>query len=185
MLLALAATLAPSLPAKSKTPKPSATESKDEFQVVGHIPANGTTVSHFFTTQHFSSHYLYAEHDGGKGLTLIDVTHAGQPAVLADVPAASADATLAAVAGTAVLVSTDSTAPPAATDPQTIKIMDLSDPRNPKVAREFLGVTAVSRDDRRGLVYVANSDGIWILQQHLATDPAVEEEYARYVLYSH
>jgi hypothetical protein len=63
--------------------------------------------------------------------------------------------------------------------------MDFSDPRNPKVAREFTGVTAMSRDDRRGLIFVANADGIWILQQHLALDPEVEKAYANYVLYSH
>ena len=31
----------------------------------------------------------------------------------------------------------------------------------------------------------ANSDGIWILQQHLAVDPEVEKAYEHYVLYSH
>ena len=63
--------------------------------------------------------------------------------------------------------------------------MDFSDPRNPKVAREFTGVTATSRDDRRGLIFIANGEGIWILQQHLAADPEVEKAYANYVLYSH
>jgi hypothetical protein len=43
----------------------------------------------------------------------------------------------------------------------------------------------MSRDDRRGLIFVANADGIWILQQHLALDPEVEKAYANYVLYSH
>jgi hypothetical protein len=51
------------------------------------------------------------------------------------------------------------------------------------VAREFAGVTAVSRDDRRGLIFVANPEGIWILQQHLAEDPEVEKAYANYVIY--
>ena len=59
--------------------------------------------------------------------------------------------------------------------------MDFSDPKNPKVAREFTGVTAMSRDDRRGLIFIANAEGIWILQQHLAEDPEVEKAYAHYV----
>ena len=63
--------------------------------------------------------------------------------------------------------------------------MDFSDPGTPKVAREFTGVTAMSRDDRRGLIFVANAEGIWILRQRLAEDPEVEKAYAKYVLYSH
>jgi hypothetical protein len=43
----------------------------------------------------------------------------------------------------------------------------------------------LSRDDRRGLIFVANTEGIWILQQRLAQDPEVEKAYASYVLYSH
>jgi hypothetical protein len=63
--------------------------------------------------------------------------------------------------------------------------MDFSDPLHPKVAREFTGVTAISRDERRGLIYVANAEGVWILQQSFAEDPEVEREYAHHVLYDH
>ena len=51
--------------------------------------------------------------------------------------------------------------------------------------REFTGVSAMSRDDRRGLIFVANSEGIWILQQRLAMDPEVMKEYDRTLLYAH
>jgi hypothetical protein len=140
-------------------------------------------VTRFFTTQHYSSYYLYAEHQTGGNVTLIDVTRGDRPAVLGDVSYGSAAAQgLSVVAGTAALVTSEpATAAPTA--PQTIKIMDFSNPKNPKVAREFSGVTAVSRDDRRGLIFVANADGIWILQQRLAEDPQVEKAYANYVLY--
>ena len=68
---------------------------------------------------------------------------------------------------------------------QTIRIMDFSDPLHPKVAREFTGVTALSRDDRRGLIFVANPEGVWILHQSFAEDPEVEKAYAHHVLYDH
>jgi hypothetical protein len=61
--------------------------------------------------------------------------------------------------------------------------MDFSDPAHPKVAREFTGVTAMGRDDERGLVFVANQEGIWILQQHFAEDPKVEAEFDRRIQY--
>jgi hypothetical protein len=61
--------------------------------------------------------------------------------------------------------------------------MDFSDPKNPKVAREFTGVTATSRDNQRGLIFVANPEGIWILRQHFAEDPDVQRAYEDYVIY--
>ncbi len=33
------------------------------------------------------------------------------------------------------------------------------------------------------MIFVANGDGIWILQQHLAEDPEVDKAYDDYVLY--
>lgn len=61
--------------------------------------------------------------------------------------------------------------------------MDFSDPLHPTVAREFNG--AVSRDERRGWIFLANSDGLWVLYQNYAEDPKVLEDYARRALYDH
>jgi len=184
--LALLVALSLSAIGKDKKPKPKAKDPQDEITVVGHIPTQGSLVTRFITTDHYSSHYLYVEHAGGKNLTLIDVTRAAQPAVLAEVPVAGSEsASLFAVAGTAAVVSAQ---PPAATtgaEPQTVRIMDLSDPLHPRVSREFTGVTAMSRDDGRGLIFVANGEGIWILHQTFATDPEVEKAYAHHVLYDH
>ena len=58
--------------------------------------------------------------------------------------------------------------------------MDFSDPLQPKITREFTGVTATGQDRTRGLIFIANGDGIWILHQRVGVDPAVEKEYDRY-----
>jgi hypothetical protein len=169
--------------AKDKSKVPPAAP-KDEIQVVGHIPAIGGPVTRFQSTQHYSSYYLYAEHDAGKSVTLIDVTKVARPVVLTDVSNSTGGGSdsLLVVAGTAALVnSAPAAAPVAAAAPQTLRIMDFSDPANPKVAREFTGVTAIGRNESRGLIFVANSEGIWILQQHLAEDPEREKAYANYV----
>jgi hypothetical protein len=179
-LLAGLIIVSPSLNAKGKKSKAAP---KDEIEVVGHVPLTGGPVNRFFTTQHFSSYYLYAEHETGGTATLIDVTKISQPVVLADVvyqPNSNAGG-LSVVAGTAALISSNPVANAPASPPQTIRIMDFSDPKSPKVAREFVGVTAMS-NDQRGMIFIANADGVWILQQHLALDPEVEEAYARYVL---
>lgn len=182
-LLALAA----SVQAKDKKVKSAPKEPQDEIEVVGHIPLTNGAVKRFVATQHYSSYYLYAEHDAGKSVTLVDVTKPSQPALLADVsyPANGGSSSLFAVAGTAALVA-DGQPGNALADPvQTIRIMDFSDPLHPKVAREFTGVTAINRDERRGLIFVANAEGLWILRQRLAVDPEVEKAYEHHVLYDH
>jgi hypothetical protein len=184
-LFAGLAAFAPEAHAKDKKPKAPPAGPKDEIEVVGHIAPTGGPVQHFFTTQHYSSYYLYAEHETGQNVTLIDVTNTNRPSVLGDVAytANSGSASLSVVAGTAALVTSEPAAAGSAQAPRTIRIMDFSDPQNPKVAREFSGVTAMSRDDRRGLIFVANTEGIWILRQRLAEDPEVEKAYANYVIY--
>jgi len=171
--------------AMNKQDKPPQSRPRDAIKVVGHIPLAGGPITRFACTRHYSSDYLYAEHGAGGGITLIDVTKTEQPSVLANVSGAPDGGSegLVAVAGTAALVRTEQGTPSAATTPQTLRIIDYSDPQHPKIAREFTGVTAIGRDEKRGLVFVANDAGIWILQQHFAEDPEVKAEFIRYLLY--
>lgn len=184
VLVAGLVVLAPVASAKNKKPKALPQDPKDAIEVAGHIPLTDGPVTRFLTTQHYSSYYLYAEHGAGKNVTLIDVTKTNQPLVLANAPYASGSGSesLMLVAGTAALMTSEPIASARVAAPQTIRVMDFSVPQNPKIAREFTGVTAISTDDR-GLIFVANADGIWILRRHLAEDPEVDRAYANYVLY--
>jgi hypothetical protein len=186
LLTAAGLIIFPAAHAKGKKPKSVPKEPQDSIEVVGHIPLSDGPVTRFLTTQHYSGYYLYAEHGGGRNVTLIDVTRINQPVVLAEVPypVDGGPVSLFAVAGTAALV-TDGTDGGVSVAPkgQTLRIMDFSDPSHPKVAREFDGVTTMSRDERRGLIFLANGEGIWILHQSYAEDPKVQEEYARRLLY--
>jgi hypothetical protein len=179
--------LATTVQARDKKVKPAPPAPQDEIEVVGHISLTGGAVKRFVTTQHYSSNYLYAEHDPGSSVTLIDVTKPTRPSVLADVsyPASGESGSLFAVAGTAALVANGPTPAAGSAPPQNIRIMDFSDPLHPRVAREFAGVTAMDRDDRRGLIFVANAEGLWILHQRLAEDPEVEKAYEHHVIYDH
>ncbi len=179
--------LSTAVQAKNKKVKTPPKKPQDEIEVVGHIPLTNGPVRRLLTTKHYSSYYLYVEYAASKSVTLIDITKATQPSLLADVsyPSNGGSASLFTVAGTAALVTEEQGAAAPASAPQTIRIMDFSDPLHPKVAREFAGVTAISRDERRGLIYVANAEGIWILHQSFAEDPEVEKAYAHHVLYDH
>jgi hypothetical protein len=183
MRLTLILSLAILIPLSAKDRKPKSPP-QDSIEVIAHIAVGSGPVLRLLTTEHFSSYYLYAEHGAGASATLIDTTKPNQPAVLAEVayPSAGPDS-LVVVSGTAALVASGGTPQPAA--PTTIRILDFSDPRNPTVAREFSGVTAINRDDRRGLIFLANAAGVWILHQSRAVDPEVEKAYAHRVIYDH
>lgn len=170
---------------KDKHPKKQDDPSQDQITVVAHIPSTGGPVTRFIPTQHYGRSYVYAEHESGKSLTLIDVTNPSESAVLAEVayPGGSASTSLLTATGTAALVTDTPAADTKSGPPQVIRIMNLSDPLHPTVAQEFKGVTATSRDAQPGVILLANADGIWILQQHFAVDPAVERSYAYKVWY--
>jgi hypothetical protein len=47
---------------------------------------------------------------------------------------------------------------------ETVRLLDLSDPRNPKTIQEFNGVTSLLPDGGHGLIYLTNNQGLWILR---------------------
>jgi hypothetical protein len=170
---------------KDKHPKAQPNAPQDQITVVAHLPLTGGAVTRFLTTEHYRRDYLYAEHESGKAVTLIDVTRFSQPAVLADMtyPTGGRD-NLVAVTGNAALVAaaTSNAMSPQPLTPQTFRIMSFTDPLHPAVMQEFTGVTAMTRDDKRGLIFLANAEGVWILQEKYAADPAYEKEWEHMML---
>lgn len=169
---------------KNKHPQPQAPQ--DEIQVAAHIPVPGDAVVRFLATQHYRRDYLYAEHQSGKTVTLIDITDLDRPSVLAEMSyPVSQSGDLVAVAGNAALVTTANTQAEAPLVPQTFRILSFADPLHPAVQHQFDGVTATARDDKRGLIFLANPEGVWVLRQHLAMDPQEEQEWEHNVLGAH
>jgi hypothetical protein len=165
--------------AKDKHPK---LAPQDEIQVVGHIADNEGPIVRFLATQHYRRNYLYAEHQSGKQLTLVDVTDVAHPTLLAQVGDGPTGGELINVTGNAALVAESNAPSQPSSAVQTFRILSFADPAHPVVQREFTGVTATARDEKRGLIFLANGDGIWILQQHFATDPEFEKEWEHMML---
>jgi hypothetical protein len=154
---------------------------QDRIEVLGRIVLSAGPVNHLIATQHYGRYYLYAEEGGG--IAVIDITNAKAPSLVSNVSSSeNPSGGVVAMSGTAALVS--SSAAPAAA-PQSVRIVNLADPAHPTVTREFAGVTAIGHDRDRGLIFLANSEGVWILKQQPAEDPALARAYANYVLYNH
>jgi hypothetical protein len=184
--LLLIAMTAQRLPAKDKQKK-TKTVDQDQISVAAHIAVTGAPILRFMATNHYGRSYVYAERGPGQPITLLDITNPGQPTVVSQLesgqlPSDPASAmNLVAVAGTAA-ISTSASSDVAKASAQTIRLLDFSDPANPKVTRQFEAVTAVERMSST-VTLLANSEGIWVLTNHLAENPADLERYARKVIY--
>jgi hypothetical protein len=163
---------------KDKHPKKADAAPQDQIEVVAHLPLTGGPITAFLETQHYRRSYLYAEHESDKTVSLIDITNSAQPALLADITSGN----LVAVAGNAALVSTQTSSPQPSMPPQTFRIMSFADPLHPTVKQQFDQVTAIARDEKRGLIFLANDAGVWILQQKFAQDPEAEKEWEHMML---
>ena len=53
----------------------------------------------------------------------------------------------------------------AETPAESLELVDLSDPGNPRMVESFSGVTSILTDDARDLIYIANNEGLWILKR--------------------
>jgi hypothetical protein len=154
---------------------------QDQIEIEAHIQVAAGPVTRFVATRHYDRSYVYAEREAGMPVTLIDITNPTHPNVLSEVALGPAPGELLAAAGTSALAGDVGTAKPSA--PQTISLMDFSDPAQPKMTKQFEGVTAVEKIAGGSVILLANKDGIWILKQHFAEDPAAERRYANEVVY--
>jgi hypothetical protein len=171
------------LSAKQRHAKNQPAAPQDQIEVVAHLPLTDGEITRFLTTQHYRRDYLYAEHEPGKAITLIDVTNVNQPSVLADVSyPANESARLVSVTGNAALTVDSDGATAVPPKPQTFRIMSFADPLHPTVKQEFTGVTAMARDEKRGLIFLANAQGVWILHQQFAMDPEYVKEWEHMML---
>lgn len=154
----------------------------DRIEVIAHIPLSGSHVVHLTMGTHWRRDYIYLDRGSGSPVVVFDVTHPAAPketGTLA-IPSQGARGDVTAVVGTAVLVGSVEPAPA----PQAVTIMSFADAEHPKVVQQFSGVTAMLKDEARGLIYLANPDGLWVLRLNPATDVEAEEEYEHYVRYN-
>lgn len=161
-LLAGLAAISPGASAKHRAVKPA----PEPASVIAHLPLPGVSVSQLVLQQYGSKQYLYVEELSKKGFEIVDVTKPAQPDVIRSEawPDEASTEKLQMVPGRLALAEAPETA---TTEPvsrtETLKVLDLSNPANPRTILTFSGVTSTLADDAHNLVYITNSDGLWIL----------------------
>ena len=136
---------------------------KEMTKVVAHIPLPGSAVRQIFFQEENGRRYLYLQQN--VHFTVVDVTDPDSPQI---VDRAKPGGKLTEVgAGLAIAVSSDQSGE-GTVPTQTIKLMDMSDPKNPRSAKTFTGVTSMYSEDGRHLIYLANSEGLWIVKHSMS-----------------
>jgi hypothetical protein len=145
--------------------------SEKPVTVVAHLALSGASTSQMDLHEDGGKQYLYISVNSNKGLAVVDVTNPDHPNVINRLawPNEVSPARLRMVSGALGLAEgpdSDSSAVDPAQPTRTVKVLDLSDPANPRAVLSFSGVTSTLEDEARNLVYIANGEGLWILRNN-------------------
>jgi len=152
--------------AKDEPPKPTDVPAT----VIAHLPLPQATGSQMLLQKENGRNYLYVQQAAKQGFMVVDVTKPDKPNLLKRTAESSQ-----ATAGNLQMVSPDvaiaeapEKKPTTLTSnnhpTETVRVLDLSDPKNPKTLQEFTGVTSLLPDGGHGLIYLTNNEGLWILR---------------------
>lgn len=138
--------------------------------VIAHLALPVSTGTQMFLQRQENRNYLYVQQSSKQGFMVVDVTKPEKPNLLKRTAVPNP-----ATAGNVEMLSPDvaiAKAPEKKPDTitssnhptETVRILDLADPHNPKVLQEFSGVTSLLPDGGHGLIYLTNNQGLWILR---------------------
>jgi len=159
------------LAAAKDEPPPKPTEVP--AMVIAHLSLPQATGNQMLLQKQDSGkNYLYVQQASKQGFMIVDVTKPEQPSLLKRTAEASK-----ATSGNLQMVSPDvaiaeapekkpNTLTSSARPTETVRVLDLSDPHNPKTLQEFTGVTSLLPDGNHGLIYLTNGQGLWVLRYY-------------------
>src|SRR6202451_2820797 len=138
--------------------------------VIAHLPLPLATGSQMLLQKENGKQYLYVQQAAKQGFMIVDVTKPEQPNLLkrtaqsdqataGNLEIVSPDVAIAQAPEKTPTTLTNSNHPT-----ETVRVLDLTDPRNPKTLETFDKVTSLLPDSRHGLIYLTNNEGLWILR---------------------
>jgi hypothetical protein len=157
---------------------PPKTQPSKSPEIVAHVPLNSVATVQMFTRRDGKGRlYLYALHPAGEAVSVVDITDAARPALVTQVayPGPTGYGNVQTIGTNTALVEIADQAAASATPvpAKTLALLDISNPAAPHITLRFAGVTAVSRDDSRSLLFIANNEGLWIVRHYEPPDIGV------------
>jgi hypothetical protein len=134
---------------------------KDKVVMLAHLPLPGSPVRQILVQEENGKRYLLLQQN--VHFTVVDVTDSKNPQIVDRVAEKGKLAEIGA--GLAISVQSDQSAP-GSVPTQTVRLVDLSDPKNPRVVKTLNGVTSMYSDDGRQLIYLTNNEGLWIIKHY-------------------
>lgn len=138
--------------------------------VIAHLPLPQPTGNQMLLQKENGKEYLYVQQASKQGFMIVDVSKPEKPNLLKrsaqsdQVTSGSLDIVSPDVAIAQAPEKTSGALTSSSHPTETVRVLDLSDPRNPKTLETFTKVTSVLPDGAHGLLYIANSDGLWVLR---------------------
>ncbi len=138
--------------------------------VIAHLPLPQATGNQMLLQKEEGKQYLYVQQASKQGFMVVDVSKPEKPTLLKRTAQSNQATTgdLEMVTPNVAIAEAPEKKPTTLTSSshptETVRVLDLSDPRNPKTIQEFNGVTSLLPDGGHGLIYLTNNQGLWILR---------------------
>jgi hypothetical protein len=163
-ILTLFVALAPNAAAKHRVVKPRV----EPVTVIAHVALPGTSASQIFLHERGDKQYLFIGDNSEQHFTVVDVTEPNKPNIIETTvsPQDSSNGKLETVGGGLPLTKApadDSRAAAGRTSNHLVSVLDLIEAANPQKVQGFSEISSILSDDRRNLIYVTNSEGLWVL----------------------
>jgi hypothetical protein len=138
--------------------------------VIAHLPLPQATGSQMLLQRENGKQYLYVQQAAKQGFMVVDVSKPEKPSLLKRTAESNQ-----ATAGNLEMVTPDiaiaeapektpTTLTNSSHPTETVRVLDLSDPRSPKTLETFTKVTSLLPDGGHSLLYLTNNEGLWILR---------------------
>ncbi|MGA8377193.1 MAG: hypothetical protein WB758_21540 [Candidatus Sulfotelmatobacter sp.] len=154
----------------SASDQPAAKPTDVPATVIAHLPLPQATGSQMLLQKEKGKQYLYVQQAGKQGFMIVDVSKPDEPSLLKRTAEANQATTgnLQVVSPDVAIAEAPEKTPTTLTSnshpTETVRVLDLTDPRNPKTLETFNKVTSLLPDGGHGLIYLTNNDGLWILR---------------------
>ena len=137
--------------------------------VIAHLPLPQATGNQMLLQRDSAKQYLYVQQAGKQGFMVVDVSRPEKPSLVKrTVESNATSGNMEMVSpNVAIAEAPEKTATTLTSSnhlTETVRVLDLSDPHNPKTLETFNKVTSMLPDGSRSLIYLTNNEGLWILR---------------------
>jgi len=141
--------------------------------VIAHLPLASPAGNQMVLQKLGDKRYLYIQQASKQSYFIVDITKPEFPSLVKrEATASDSTAGKLEMVGDNVAIAetpdanskTAIRSVPSSTE--TVRILDLRDPQHPTTLQTFKNVTSILADGGRGIIYLTNDEGLWVLKHN-------------------